>query len=67
MQFPLLNMYPFLQPVQMEAEEQLAQLELVHAKQDELLAKYPELQTLHWLGPRQEKQLVTLQISQLLP
>ena len=67
MQFPLLNMYPFLQPVQVAAEEQLAQLELVHAKQDELLTKYPELQTLHWSGPRQEKQLVTLQISQLLP
>jgi len=67
MQPPLLNMNPLLQPVQVEAEEQLAQLDLVHAKQDELLTKYPELQTLHWLGPRQEKQLLTLQMSQLLP
>lgn len=56
-----------MQPVHCVAELQLAQLDCTQAKQVVPLKKNPILQTEHWLAPKQEKQFLTLQISQLLP
>lgn len=52
---------------QLVADEQLAQLEIRQLKHAKLFTKNPGLQTEHSLFPKQEAQLGTVQISQLVP